>query len=145
MMDVRSYDMLYSSRQTGSLLSEDEMGIINRMEMDEKWADSTIIEAGEYVFVGYCMKNEGQPIEEQMHGAFDVLEERLRKVGLTLESVVKMDCLFKDIMDLGVLPHVIKDRFNGNYPTRKAYETKFIREGIDFQIDAIAYKGKESF
>ncbi|MCK9303559.1 MAG: hypothetical protein M0P35_10270, partial [Bacteroidales bacterium] len=76
---MRSYDMLYSSRQTGSLLSEDEMGNINRMEMDEKWADSTIIEAGEYVFVSYCMKNEGQPIEEQMHGAVDVLEERLRK------------------------------------------------------------------
>lgn len=114
---------------------------INRIEIDEKWADSTIIEAGEYVFVGYCMENEGQAVEEQMHGAFDVLEERLKKVGLTLESVVKMDCLFKDIADLVVLPNVIRERFNGRYPTRKAYETKFIREGISFQIDAIAYKG----
>lgn len=119
------------------------MGNISRIEIDEKWADSAIIEAGEYVFIGYCMGNEGQPIEEQMQGAFDVLEERLNKVGLTMKSVVKMDCLFKDIMDLNVLPKVIKDRFNGNYPARKAYETKFIREGINFQIDAIAYKGKD--
>lgn len=59
------------------------------MEVDEKWADSTVIEAGDYVCVGDCMKNEGQLSEEQMHGAFDVLEEQLKKVGLTLESVQK--------------------------------------------------------
>lgn len=117
------------------------MSKINRIEIDEYWADSTIIEAGDFVFVGYCMKNEGQSIENQIQGAFDVLEERLTKVGLSLESVVKMDCLFKDIKDLEVLPLIIKDRFNGKYPVRKAFETKFIREDIHFQIDAIAYKG----
>jgi enamine deaminase RidA (YjgF/YER057c/UK114 family) len=39
------------------------------------------------------------------------------------------------------LPAIIKKRFDGRYPTRKAYETTFIRDGINFQIDAIAYKG----
>lgn len=118
------------------------MSEIIRKEIDEVWADSTIIEAGDFVFIGYCMRNEGKSIEEQIHGAFDVLEERLKMVGLTLEAVVKMDCLFKDINDLNYLADIIKDRFNGKYPTRKAYETKFIRDGIDFQIDAIAYKTK---
>ncbi|BBF45327.1 hypothetical protein lbkm_4094 [Lachnospiraceae bacterium KM106-2] len=113
---------------------------INRIDIDEDWADSTIIEAGDFVFVGYCMKNEGKRIEEQMDGAFDVLETRLKRVGLSLESVVKMDCLFKNISDLNYLPAIIKERFHGKYPTRKAYETTFIREGIEFQIDAIAYK-----
>ena len=108
---------------------------INRIEVDEFWADSTIIEAGDFVFVGYCMGNEGKSIEEQIHGAIDVLENRLKMVGLTLESVVKMDCLFKDIEDLN-----LKDRFAGKYPTRKAYTSDFIRSGIRFQIDAIAYK-----
>lgn len=117
------------------------MGSIVRKEIDEFWADSTIIEAGSFVFVGYCMKNEGQSIEQQINGAFDVLEDRLKTVGLTLGAVVKMDCLFSNINDLEFLPAVIKERFEGKYPTRKAYETKFIREGIDFQIDAIAYKG----
>lgn len=116
------------------------MSDIKRMEIDEDWADSTIIEAGDFVFVGYCMKNEGKSMEEQIEGAFDVLETRLKMVGLSLESVVKMDCLFKNISDLNYLPPIIKNRFNGKYPTRKAYETKFIREGIMFQIDAIAYK-----
>jgi hypothetical protein len=31
--------------------------------------------------------------------------------------------------------------YNKIYPARKAYETTIIREGILFQIDAIAFKG----
>lgn len=114
---------------------------MKRIEVDEFWADSTIIEAGDFVFVGYCMGNEGQSIEEQMEGAFTVLKERLSKVGLGLDSVVKMDCLFKDITDLNYLSDMIKKHFDGKYPTRKAFTSDFIREGIAFQIDAVAYRG----
>jgi len=114
---------------------------IKRIEVSEEWAHSGIVEAGDYVFISYCMGNEGQSIEKQIDGAFDILNKRLETVGLALESVVKIDCLFKDIMDLYFLGKIIKERFNGKYPARKAYETKFIREGICFQIDAIAYKG----
>ena len=120
------------------------MGDIKRLEVDEFWADSTVIEAGDYVFVGYCMGNEGKPIEEQINGAIDTLESRLKLAGLTLDSVVKMDCLFKDINDLNALPAVLKERFKGKYPTRKAYTSDFIRDGIRFQIDAIAYKDKDA-
>ena len=117
------------------------MNNIKRIEVDEFWADSTVIEAGDYVFVGYCMANEGQSIEAQMCGAFNVLQSRLAMAGLELDSVVKMDCLFKNISDLNCLPEVIKKYFNGKYPARKAYTTDFIRDGILFQIDAIAFKG----
>lgn len=118
------------------------MNEIKRTEISEEWAHSGMVEAGDFVFISYCMGNEGQCIENQMNGAFDVLEERLETIGLTMESVVKMDCLFKDINDLGALADVIKARFKGQYPARKAFETKFIREGITFQIDAIAYRRK---
>ncbi|MCM1127000.1 MAG: RidA family protein [Lachnospiraceae bacterium] len=117
------------------------MNGIKRIEVDEFWADTTILEAGDFVYVSYCMKNEGESIEKQINGAFDILEERLAKAGLLLESVVQMDCLFKDITQLNVLPSIIKERFHGKYPVRKAYETKFLREGISFQVDAVAYKG----
>lgn len=117
------------------------MSEINRVEIDEFWADSTIIEAGDYVFIGYCMANEGKSIEEQIDGTFTVLENRLAMVGLGLGDVVKMDCLFKNIDDLNALPEIIKRRFNGKYPVRKAFTSDFIREGIKFQVDAIAYKG----
>ena len=117
------------------------MSAIKRIEVDDYWAESTIIEAGNYVFIGYCMGNEGQTIEKQIEGAFSVLADRLSKIGLGLDSVVKMDCLFKDIRDLQYLPAIIKQYFKNQYPTRKAFTTDFIRDGIAFQIDAIAYKG----
>ena len=120
------------------------MSGIKRIEIDEFWADSTVIAAGDYVFVGYCMGNEGKSIDEQINGAIDTLEGRLKKAGLSLENVVKMDCLFKDINDLNALPAVLKERFKGKYPTRKAYTSDFIRDGIRFQIDAIAYKDKDA-
>jgi enamine deaminase RidA (YjgF/YER057c/UK114 family) len=113
---------------------------IIRTEIDEKWAHSAIVEAGDFVYISYCMKNEGQSIENQINGAFDVLSERLESIGLTLKSVVQMDCLFKDINDLMFLGDIIKQRFDGKYPARKAYETKFIRDSIDFQVDAVAYR-----
>jgi hypothetical protein len=42
---------------------------------------------------------------------------------------------------LNYLADVLRDRFKGKYPVRKAFTSDFIREGIRFQIDAIAYKG----
>lgn len=120
------------------------MDKIKRLEVDEFCADSTVIEAGDYIFVGYCMGNEGQSIEAQISGAFDVLKSRLAMAGLEMDSVVKMDCLFKNINDLNYLPDIIKKHFNGKYPARKAYTTDFIREGILFQIDAIAFKGSNN-
>ncbi|GHT70644.1 enamine deaminase RidA [Spirochaetia bacterium] len=114
---------------------------IKRMEISEEWAHSGIVEAGDYFFISYCMGNEGQSIENQINGAFDILEKRLESIGLNLESVVKMDCLFKDIMDIHLLANIIKERFIGKYPARKAFETKFLREGILFQIDAIGFMG----
>lgn len=75
--------------------------------------------------------------------AIDVLEERMTKAGLTLENVVQMDCLFKNILEIHALPAVLKERFKGKYPARKAYETKFLRDGILFQINAVAYQGSK--
>jgi len=125
-------------------IKNSRMHIIKRTEINNEWAHSGVVEAGDYVFISYCMGNEGQSIENQINGAFDVLGERLKSVGLTLESVVKMDCLFNDIAELSFLAEIIKERFGENYPARKAFETKFIRDGIRFQVDAIAFKGYSS-
>lgn len=117
------------------------MSEIKRTELSEEWAHSGVVEAGGFVFISYCMENEGQPVENQINGAFDLLEKRLESIGLNLESVIKIDCLFKDIMDIHLLGNIIKERFNSKYPARKAFETKFLREGISFQIDAVAFRG----
>lgn len=113
---------------------------IIRTEIDDVWAHSAVVEAGNMVYISYCMRNEGQSIENQINGAFDVLEERLESIGLSLGSVVQMDCLFRNINDLMYLGDIIKERFKGKYPARKAYETDFIRQEIAFQVDAVAFR-----
>lgn len=82
-------------------------------------------------------------IEQQINGAFDEMEKRLAIAGLTLENVVQMDCLFRDIWNIPVMEKVIKERFKGKYPVRKSLQTEFAHaggeNGLLFQVDAIAY------
>ena len=83
----------------------------------------------------------GQPAENQIIGALDQLSERLNLVGLTLESVVQVDALFRDVYEIPIMEKVFRERFNGKYPVRKSIQTNFADKGIHFQLDAIAYKG----
>ena len=98
---------------------------IKRYNINENWAHSGIIQAGDYCFINYCVRNIGGTVEAQIEGAFDEMEERLALVGLTLESVVQMNCLFKNIWDIPIMEKVIKRRFNGKYPARKSFQTEF--------------------
>ncbi|MBN2616819.1 MAG: RidA family protein [Spirochaetales bacterium] len=118
-------------------------GII-RYDINEEWAHSGIIEAGDFVYVGYCVGNIGNTIEKQIEGALDHLESRLKIVGIGLESVVQMDCLFRDIWNIPIMEAVFKKRFKGSYPVRKSIQTEFAHrggdDGLHFQLDAVAYK-----
>lgn len=119
------------------------MKSIRRYDVNEESAYTGLVEAGDFYFLNYCTGNVGQPIEDQINGAFDEMERRLGLVGLTLEAVVKMDCLFRDVWNLSVMEKIIKERFNGKYPARKTIQTEFAHqggsEGLLFQVDGIAY------
>lgn len=119
------------------------MSKIERYDISEQWAHSGIIKAGNLYFIGYCVGNIGQDVEAQVNGAIDHLERRLSMVGLTLENVVQMDCLFRDVWNIPVMEKVIKARFHGKYPVRKSIQTEFAHvggpEGLLFQLDGIAY------
>lgn len=121
------------------------METIRRYDINEEWAHSGVVEAGGFVFVSYCVGNIGKPVEAQINGAFDHLEQRLLSVGLPLEAVVKLDCLFRDIWNIPLVEKVIKERFKGKYPARKSIQTEFAhrggQDGLSFQLDAIAYRG----
>ena len=58
------------------------MNEIKRYEVNEEWAHSGIVQAGDYCFLNYCVRNIDSPIEQQVREAFDVMEERLALVGL---------------------------------------------------------------
>lgn len=119
------------------------MNEIIRKDVNEEWAHSGVIKAGDFCFLGYCAGNVGGTIEEQVNGAFDQMEQRLALFGLTLENVVQMDCLFRDVWNIPVMEKVIKERFHGKYPVRKSIQTEFAHrggpDGLLFQVDAVAY------
>ena len=119
--------------------------MIERYDINEEWAHSDIIKAGDFCFLGYCVGNVGGTVEEQINGAFDDMERRLALVGLTLDHVVQMDCLFRDVWNIPIMEKVVKERFHGNYPVRKSVQTEFAarggEQGLQFQVDAVAYCG----
>lgn len=120
------------------------MSEIERYDVNEEWAHTGIIKAGDFYYLNYCVGNVGQSIEAQINGAINQMEERLHLVGLKLENVIQIDCLFRDIWNIPIMEKVIKERFNGKYPVRKSIQTEFAHvggeAGLQFQMDGIAYK-----
>ena len=122
------------------------MSDIVRQDVNEDFAHTGIIRAGDFCFLSYCVGNVGGTVDQQINGAFDDMERRLSLYGLTLENVVQMDCLFRDVWNIPVMEKVIKERFKGKYPARKSIQTEFAhcggQDGLQFQADAVAYCGK---
>jgi enamine deaminase RidA (YjgF/YER057c/UK114 family) len=125
----------------GSSMSE-----IMRYDINEEYAYSGFVVAGDFVFLSFCVGNVGQSVEMQVEGALDNMASRLEMVNLTLDSVVKVDVLLRDVWDIPVMEKVFKRRFKGNFPARKTISTEFAHhggpDGLKVQIDAIAYKPK---
>ena len=122
------------------------MSEIIRGDVNEENAYSGYVEAGDFVFLSFCVGNVGKSVEEQFNGALNNMEERLAKVNLTLEDVVKLDILLRDIWNIPVMEKVFKERFRHGYPARKTISTNFAHvggpDGLEVQLDGVAYKGK---
>ena len=120
------------------------MSGIKRHDINERNAWSEIVEAGDFVFLSFCVGNIGQSVEAQINGALDDMEARLAKVSLTLEQVVKVDVMMKDPWNIPIMEKVFQQRFKGKYPARKVISTEFAHkggeDGLQVQIDAIAYR-----
>jgi enamine deaminase RidA (YjgF/YER057c/UK114 family) len=122
------------------------MGIIKRGDINEEYAYSGYVEAGDFVFLTFCVGTVGKPVEDQVKGALDNMASRLTLVGLQLSDVVKVDVLLRDVWNIPIMEKVFKRRFKGKYPARKTISTEFAHvggpDGLEVQIDGIAYKGK---
>ncbi len=118
-------------------------GII-RSDINEEYVYSGIVEAGDFVFLSFCVGNVGAAFDEQVNGAIDDMERRLHTIGLALDSVVKIDVLLKDVWNIPYMERVFAKRFIHGYPARKTISTEFAHagglNGLQVQIDAIAYK-----
>lgn len=122
------------------------MSEISRGDVNEGYAYSGYVEAGDFIFLSFCVGNVGESIERQIEGALDNMSDRLKMAGLTLDSVVKVDVLLRDVWDIPVMEEVFKRRFRGNYPARKTISTEFAHhggpKGLKAQIDGIAYRSQ---
>jgi enamine deaminase RidA (YjgF/YER057c/UK114 family) len=121
------------------------MGAITRGDVNQEWAYSGYVVAGEFVFLNFCVGNVGQSVEDQVEGALDNMETRLQEVGLTLDAVVQVNVLLRDVWNIPIMEKVFKRRFKGQYPARKTLSTDFAHVGgpggLEVQIDGIAYRG----
>lgn len=122
------------------------MSVIKREDINEEYAYSGYVVAGDYVFLNFCVGNVGGTIEEQVEGALNNMSERLEMEGLSLEHVVQVTVLLRDVWDIPIMEEVFKRRFKGKYPARKTISTEFAHkggtDGLKVQIDGIAYIGK---
>lgn len=120
------------------------MSEIIRHNSNDECAWSEMVEAGDFVFLNFCVGNVGQSFEKQVDGAIDDMENRLKQIKLTLDSIVKIDVLLRDAWNIPIMEEVFKKRFKGKYPARKTIQTEFAHVGgsggLHIQIDAIAYK-----
>jgi len=124
--------------------------MMNRYNLDAEFANACayteVVEAGDYVFIAFCVGNLGQSVEAQVNGALDCLEKRLQLVHLTLNAVVKIEVLMRDPWNIPIMEQVFIKRFKSVYPARKTIATEFAHQGgengLQVQIDAIAYKGR---
>lgn len=118
-------------------------GIV-RHDVNEEYAYSGFVEAGDFVFLSFCVGNVGGTVEEQVEGALDDMSSRLQQVGLGLADVVKLDILLRDVWDIPVMEAVFKRRFQGKYPARKTISTEFAHvggpDGLKVQMDGVAYR-----
>ncbi|MFW6410352.1 MAG: RidA family protein [Halanaerobiales bacterium] len=123
------------------------MSKIVRKDVNEKNAYSGCVKAGDLIFLSFCAGNVGGSTEEQVEGALDNMSERLEMMGLTLQDVVKVDVLLRDVWDIPVMEEVFKRRFEGKYPARKTISTEFAHvggpDGLKVQIDGIAYNSDQ--
>ncbi len=123
------------------------MGKIKRIDIHEEYVYSGIVEDGDFVYLSFCVGNVGSPFEQQVNGALDDMERRLAIVGLTLQSVIKVDVMMRDVWNIPIMEKVFAERFKGCYPARKTIATDFAHNGgergLHVQIDAIAYRESE--
>ena len=76
------YFLLYRiTNRILDFMEADNMSEIVRMDINEDWAHTGIIKAGDFCFLSYCVDNVGGTIEQQINSAFDEMERRLALLG----------------------------------------------------------------
>ncbi len=60
------------------------MSSMDRYNINDEYAYSEMVEAGEFVFLSFCVGNVGSSIESQVNGALDDMEKPFGKIGTNI-------------------------------------------------------------
>ena len=122
---------------------------IKRSDIIENNACSGIVEAGDFVFINHCVGNFGQSIENQINGAMDHLQKRLESIGLTLESVVKLDCMFRDVWNIPIMEKYSRKDLKENILHENQYKQNLLvmvdRKDYCFNLMLLHIKVKKMY
>ncbi|WP_176759009.1 RidA family protein [Alkaliphilus peptidifermentans] len=104
----------------------------------DKYELSTFVVKNETVYIGHYGAA-GSTVEEQLENILKDLEKDLREINLTLENVVKLTIILKDIQDFRKIHGVWTKYFKeGNYPVRTTITSDFIDDTCLIQIEGVA-------
>lgn len=121
------------------------MGNIIRKDINEEYAYSGCVKAGDFIFLNFCVGNVGGSTKDQVEGALNDMQKHLDNFSLDLSSVVQVTVMLRDVWDIPVMEKVFKEYFLGGFPARKTIQTEFAHvggpDGLKVQIDGIAYCG----
>ncbi|MDO4432518.1 MAG: Rid family detoxifying hydrolase [Aerococcaceae bacterium] len=79
-------------------------------------------------------------IEAQTRQAFDNIRSVLKEADLTLNDVVKVLVLLKDINDFATVNAIYAEQFEAPYPARSAFAVAALPLGASIEIEVIAEK-----
>jgi 2-iminobutanoate/2-iminopropanoate deaminase len=103
---------------------------------------SSAVAAGDFVFLG-LHRGFGDDFSAQFEGVFEALKKTLAEVGLTLESLVKVNVWLKNIGDLPEMERRFSDYFEKDrFPARMTSTTEFIDADCLLMIEGVAYREK---
>jgi 2-iminobutanoate/2-iminopropanoate deaminase len=80
-------------------------------------------------------------VEEQTVQAFRNWEKALKEIDLSLENLLKVTVILKDIQDFEAMHRAWKQIFTKQYPVRTTITSNFVDNHCRVQIEGIAYMG----
>jgi 2-iminobutanoate/2-iminopropanoate deaminase len=111
------------------------------LEPKENYTFSSCVIAGDFIFTshqgGALQSNH---TEVQLKACFINLENTLKAANATLDDVVQINLLLKNMDEFQKIKDVFRQFFKNGFPARTSMTSEFPNDKILVQIDAIAYK-----
>ena len=105
---------------------------------------STFVIQGDIVYIAHfagSYNEEGNKLfsaEEQTIQTFRNLEKALKEINLSLDNLLKVTVILKDITDFDAMHKVWKQIFTKDYPVRTTITSNFVDDHCRVQIEGIA-------